>query len=156
VEVRIWAWDRLALALGTAMAVELLLGRLVRGRWPALRYITGNSVAILSKPAPGILWPYWIGAAVAITSKCVLQYAAATSEPDQLLLLRAAADAPHSMSLSHQWGNDAITLHSRRHGRGPARRADAHQRDLCVSFIAGLRPRPADRPRRRATSGSAS
>jgi hypothetical protein len=107
-------WDRLGLALGTALAVELLLGRLVRGRWPNLlsAYITGNSVAILSKPAPGILWPYWIGASVAITSKYVLQYRGRHLwNPTNFSFCALLLVAPHSMSLlSHQWGNDVITL----------------------------------------------
>lgn len=110
----IGGWDRLAVALGAAVAVELLLGRLVRGTWPNVlsAYITGNSVAILGKPAPGILWPYWLGAAIAITSKYVLKYRGRHLwNPTNFSFCALLLIAPHSMSLlSHQWGNDAITL----------------------------------------------
>lgn len=103
-------YERLALALGAAIAAELLLSRLVRGVWPNLlsAYITGNSIAILTKPAGGLLWPYWLGALLAISSKYVLTYRGrhlwnpTNFSVSALLLL-----APHSMSvLSHQWGND--------------------------------------------------
>jgi hypothetical protein len=69
-------YDRLLLALGTAVAAELLLSRLMRGKWPVLlsAYISGNSVAILTKPAGGLLWPFWMGSLIAITSKYALTY----------------------------------------------------------------------------------
>ncbi len=106
-------WDRLAAALGTALAAELVLGRLLRGRFPNVlsAYITGNSVAILSKPAPGILWPYWLGALVAITSKYVLTYRGRHLwNPTNFSFCALLLLAPDSMSLlSHQWGNDVVT-----------------------------------------------
>ena len=106
-------WDRLCAALGTAIAVELVLGRLLRGAWPNVlsAYITGNSVAILSKPAPGILWPYWLGALIAITSKYVLTYRGRHLwNPTNFSFCVLLLVAPHSMSLlSHQWGNDVVT-----------------------------------------------
>jgi hypothetical protein len=110
----IGGWDRLLVALGAAVGVELLLGRLVRGRWPNLlsAYITGNSVAILGKPAPGILWPYWLGASLAISSKYVLTFRGRHLwNPTNFSFCALLLIAPHSMSLlSHQWGNDVITL----------------------------------------------
>ena len=103
-------YDRLAAALGTAVAVELLLSRVLRGVWPNLlsAYITGNSIAILTKPAGGLLWPYALGAAVAITSKYALTYRGRHLwNPTNFSVSCFLLLAPHSMSvLSHQWGND--------------------------------------------------
>jgi len=103
-------YERLALALGAAMAAELLLSRLLRGVWPSLlsAYITGNSIAILTKPAGGLLWPYWLGALVAISSKYALTYRGRHLwNPTNFSISAFLLLAPHSMSvLSHQWGND--------------------------------------------------
>jgi enediyne biosynthesis protein E5 len=103
-------YERLAIALGTAMGLELLLSRLLRGTWPNLlsAYITGNSIAILTKPAGGLLWPYWLGAALAISSKYVLTYRGRHLwNPTNFSISALLLLAPHSMSvLGHQWGND--------------------------------------------------
>ena len=103
-------YERLALALGAAVAAELLLSRVVRGVWPSLlsAYITGNSIAILTKPAGGLLWPYWLGALVAIASKYALTYRGRHLwNPTNFSVSCFLLLAPHSMSvLSHQWGND--------------------------------------------------
>jgi enediyne biosynthesis protein E5 len=106
-------WERLLAALGTALAAEMLLGRLLRGKWPNVlsAYITGNSVVILSKPAPGLLWPYWLGSLVAISSKYVLTYRGRHLwNPTNFSFCALLLLAPHSMSLlSHQWGNSVVT-----------------------------------------------
>lgn len=106
-------YDRMAAALGTAIAAELLLGRLLRGRFPNVlsAYITGNSVTILTKPAAGILWPYWLGALIAITSKYVLVYRGRHLwNPTNFSFAALLLLAPNSMSLlSHQWGNDVVS-----------------------------------------------
>jgi enediyne biosynthesis protein E5 len=106
-------WMRFVAALGTALAAEIVLGRLLRGRFPNLlsAYITGNSVLILTKPAPGILWPYWLGALVAITSKYVLTYRGRHLwNPTNFSFCALLLLAPQSMSLlSHQWGGDVVT-----------------------------------------------
>jgi Na+-transporting NADH:ubiquinone oxidoreductase subunit NqrB len=103
-------YERLGLALGTALATELVLSRLLRGEWPSLlsAYITGNSVAILTKPGGGLLWPYWLGALIAISSKYVLTYRGRHLwNPTNFSISALLLLAPHSMSvLSHQWGND--------------------------------------------------
>ena len=111
-----WKYDivggygRLALALGTALAVELVLSRVVRGVWPNLlsAYITGNSIAILTKPSGGVLWPYALGSAVAIASKYALTYRGRHLwNPTNFSISAFLLLAPHSMSvLGHQWGND--------------------------------------------------
>lgn len=106
-------YDRMATALGTAIAVELLLGRLLRGRFPNVlsAYISGNSVTILTKPAAGLLWPYALGAAIAITSKYVLVYRGRHLwNPTNFSFAALLRLAPGSMSLlSHQWGNDVVS-----------------------------------------------
>lgn len=107
-------WEILAICLGLSMGLELLLGRLLRGAWPSLlsAYISGNSVAILTKPSGELLWPYVAGAAISITSKYVLTYRGRhlwnpTNFSFSVLLLLA----PSSISLlSHQWGNGIATF----------------------------------------------
>jgi hypothetical protein len=106
-------FEILATCLGLSMAAELLLGRYLRGAWPSLlsAYISGNSVAILTKPSGDVLWPYAAGALISITSKYVLTYRNRhlwnpTNFSFSVLLLLA----PGSMSLlSHQWGNGIAT-----------------------------------------------
>jgi hypothetical protein len=106
-------YDRLLLALGTAVAAELLLSRLMRGKWPVLlsAYISGNSVAILTKPAGGLLWPFWMGSLIAITSKYALTYRNRHLwNPTNFSISALLLLSPGSMSiLSHQWGNDVAT-----------------------------------------------
>ncbi|MEO6709942.1 MAG: RnfABCDGE type electron transport complex subunit D [Planctomycetota bacterium] len=68
--------DRLVVALGLAMALEALLGLVVRGRVPALQsaYVSGISATLLTKPASGVLWPVAFVAMLAIASKYALTY----------------------------------------------------------------------------------
>ncbi|MHC5212318.1 MAG: hypothetical protein ACYTG2_16495 [Planctomycetota bacterium] len=106
-------YDRLILALGAAVAAELVLSRLLRGRWPVLlsAYISGNSIAILTKPAGGLLWPFWMGSVLAIMSKYALTYRNRHLwNPTNFSISALLLLAPGSMSLlSHQWGNDVAT-----------------------------------------------
>jgi enediyne biosynthesis protein E5 len=108
-------YERLALALGTAVLAELVLGRLLRGTWPVLlsAYISGNSVAILTKPAGGLLWPFWLGALIAISSKYVLTFRNRHLwNPTNFSICALLLLAPHSMAvLSHQWGNDQAIVY---------------------------------------------
>jgi hypothetical protein len=110
----IGGYDRMAVALGTALGADLLLGRLLRGKFPNVlsAYITGNSVTILTKPAPGILWPYWLGSLTAIMSKYVLRYRGRHLwNPTNFSFASLLLLMPHSMSLlSHQWGNDLVSI----------------------------------------------
>ncbi len=67
------SYEKTALAILTAIGMELVLGRIFTGRWPHLAssYISGISVGILVRsPA---LWPYALCSALAITSKYVLR-----------------------------------------------------------------------------------
>ena len=97
-------------SLGCALLTELVLHRLHGGGFPNLlsAYISGNSVAILLKPASGAIWPFAVCAVLAITSKYVLRYKKRhlwnpTNFSVCLMLLVASGQV--SM-LSHQWGND--------------------------------------------------
>ena len=62
------SYERTALAIVTATAAELLMGRITHGRWPhpASAYITGISVGILVRSP--FLWPYILASLISITS----------------------------------------------------------------------------------------
>ena len=103
-------YDRLATTLGVCMATEMLLSWWLRGRVAnvASAYITGISLALLIKPQANILWPFALGAFIAIASKYVLTYRGRhlwnPSNFAIALLVLLAADSV--AILSHQWGND--------------------------------------------------
>ena len=69
-------YDRLATTLAVCMITEALLSWWLRGKVANLAsaYITGISLALLTKPAANILWPFALGAFLAIASKYVLTY----------------------------------------------------------------------------------
>jgi len=97
-------------ALSSALLTEIVLHRLHAGGFPNLlsAYISGNSVGILLKPSGGLIWPFAVCAAIAITSKYVLRYRKRhlwnpTNFSVCVMLLVASGQV--SM-LSHQWGND--------------------------------------------------
>lgn len=103
-------YDRLATTLGICIATELVLSWWLRGRVAnvASAYITGISLALLTKPQANILWPFALGAFLAIASKYVLTYRGRhlwnPSNFAIALLVLVAADSV--AILSHQWGND--------------------------------------------------
>lgn len=100
---------RLATALGTCVAAEVVFARLVpdRSASPVSAYITGVSLSILIKPQSNLLWPFFLGAVLAIGSKYVLRYRGrhlwnpSNFGIGALLLL----SANHVAILSEQWGN---------------------------------------------------
>src|SRR5690349_11356928 len=100
-------WQMTLLAIATAIAIELALGRLFYGRWPhpASAYITGISVGILIR-SPAI-WPYALCAAISITSKYVLRVKGRhlwnPSNFGICAMLFLAGDRVASLSI--QWGN---------------------------------------------------
>jgi Na+-transporting NADH:ubiquinone oxidoreductase subunit NqrB len=106
-------YDRLATTLGVCVATEVLLSWWLRGRVAnvASAYITGISLALLIKPQANILWPFALGAFLAIASKYVLTYRGRhlwnPSNFAIALLVLVAADSV--AILSHQWGNDIAT-----------------------------------------------
>ena len=102
------------ISLGSAVLTELVLFRLHTGRTPNLlsAYISGNSVAILAKPAGSILWPFWVAGVLSILSKYVLQYRGKhlwnpTNFSICLLLLVAGERVS---ILGHQWGNAPVMV----------------------------------------------
>jgi enediyne biosynthesis protein E5 len=106
--------DRLALAIGTALAAELVLSRWLRGTWPNLAsaYISGISVGILTQPKSALLWPFVAAALLSIGSKYVLTYRGRhlwnpTNFGVSAMLL---ADPDAMAILSTQWGNTWIPV----------------------------------------------
>ncbi len=102
------SWTRTLLAIATSIGVELLLGKLLVGKWPnvASAYISGISVGILLRsPA---LWPYLVCAALAITSKYVVRYKNRhlwnPSNFAICVVIFLAADTVATLSI--QWGNN--------------------------------------------------
>jgi enediyne biosynthesis protein E5 len=106
-------YDRLAIALGVCVVTELALARLAGGRGAALQsaYITGISLALLLKPRAGLLWPFALGAFLAIASKYVLRYREQHLwNPSNFAISLLLLIAPGSVAiLSHQWGNHLAT-----------------------------------------------
>lgn len=106
-------YERLAVALGTCMAVEALLSWFDRGKVVNLQsaYISGISLTLLEKPQGGALWPVVAGAVLAISSKYVLRYRDSHLwNPTNFAIVALLLVAPGRVSvLSHQWGNDIGT-----------------------------------------------
>ena len=106
-------YERLALALGTCMLVEVLLSWFDRGRVVNLQsaYISGISLTLLVKPQGGVLWPFALGGFLAISSKYVLRYRDNHLwNPTNFAIVTLLLAAPERVSvLSHQWGNDLAT-----------------------------------------------
>jgi enediyne biosynthesis protein E5 len=106
-------YDRLVIALGTCTATELVLSRVLRGRFANVQsaYITGISLALLTKPRADLLWPFALGGFLAIASKYVLQYRGRHLwNPSNFAISLLVVAAPASVAvLSHQWGNDLAT-----------------------------------------------
>ena len=102
------SYTRTLLAIGSAIAAELILGRLMTGKWPHLAsaYITGISVGILIRsPA---FWPYALCSVIAITSKYVVRvkhrHIWNPSNFGICVMLFLAAESVASLSI--QWGNN--------------------------------------------------
>jgi Na+-translocating ferredoxin:NAD+ oxidoreductase RnfD subunit len=102
------SFERTALAIATSICVELVLGKLLVGKWPniASSYISGISVGILLRsPA---FWPYALCAAIAITSKYVVRvknrHIFNPSNFAICVILFLAAEQVTTLSI--QWGNN--------------------------------------------------
>ena len=106
-------YGRLALALFTCMATEALLSWFDRGKVVNLQsaYISGISLTLLIKPQGAALWPFALGAFLAISSKYVLRYRDNHLwNPTNFAIVALLLAAPNRVSvLSHQWGNDLAT-----------------------------------------------
>jgi hypothetical protein len=96
-----------AVAILTSILMELVLGRLITGKWPHLAsaYISGISVGILIRSNE--LWPYALCSALAIVSKYAIRvrgrhlWNPSNLSVSMMLFLLPAYVA----SLSIQWGN---------------------------------------------------
>lgn len=106
------SYGRTALAILTAIVVELVLGRIFTGKWPHLAsaYISGISVGILIR-SPAI-WPYALCSAISITSKYVLRVRGRhiwnPSNFGICAMLFLAADSVATLSI--QWGNSSWVM----------------------------------------------
>lgn len=103
-------YARLATTLGVCVVTEVFLSWWLRGRVANISsaYITGISLALLTKPQANILWPFALGAFLAIASKYVLAYRNRHLwNPSNFAIAFMVLAAPSSVAiLSHQWGND--------------------------------------------------
>jgi len=102
------SYTRTLLAIGSSIVAELILGRVMTGKWPHLAsaYITGISVGILLRsPA---FWPYALCSLIAITSKYVLRvkhrHIWNPSNFGICVMLFLASESVASLSI--QWGNN--------------------------------------------------
>lgn len=102
------SYTRTLLAIGSSIAAELILGRIMTGRWPHLAsaYITGISVGILIRsPA---FWPYALCSVIAIVSKYVVRVKGRhifnPSNFGICVMLFLAYESVASLSI--QWGNN--------------------------------------------------
>jgi hypothetical protein len=106
------SWSRTALAISTAIGVEIVLARLFTGRWPHLAssYISGISIGMLVR-SPAI-WPYALCSAISITSKYVLRVDGRhiwnPSNFGIVAMLVLASDTVASLSV--QWGNMLLPM----------------------------------------------
>jgi enediyne biosynthesis protein E5 len=106
------SYQKTLLAIATSVVTELVLARLLLGKWPhpASAYITGISVGILIRsPA---FWPYALCSAISITSKYVLRLKGRhiwnPSNFGISVMLFLAADTVATLSI--QWGNYLLPL----------------------------------------------
>jgi Na+-translocating ferredoxin:NAD+ oxidoreductase RnfD subunit len=102
------SYPKTALAIITAICIELVLSRIFTGKWPHLAsaYISGISVGILVR-SPAI-WPYALCSAISITSKYVLRIKDRHLwNPSNFGICALLFLAPYTVaSLSIQWGNN--------------------------------------------------
>jgi Na+-translocating ferredoxin:NAD+ oxidoreductase RnfD subunit len=100
------------LAIVAAMLAEVVLGRLVTGKWPHLAsaYITGISVGILVR-APAF-WPFALCSVISITSKYVIRWKGRhlwnPSNFGICMMLLFAKE--YFTTLSIQWGNNLLPM----------------------------------------------
>ena len=101
------SYTRTLLAIGASITMEMILGRLVLGKWPHLAsaYITGISIGILIRSP--LYWPYILCALISITSKYAIRWHGRHLwNPSNLGVSAMLFLAPASVaSLSIQWGN---------------------------------------------------
>jgi len=106
------SWSRTFLAIATAIGVELVVSRLLFGKWPHLAsaYVSGISVGMLIRsPA---FWPYALCSAISIVSKYVIRVRGRhifnPSNFGVVAMLVLAADQVAGLSI--QWGNTLLPM----------------------------------------------
>ena len=106
------SWSRTFLAIATAILVEVVLGRLLFGKWPHLAssYISGISIGMLIRSPE--FWPYALCAAISITSKYVLRVDGRHLwNPSNFGIVAMLVLASHVVAgLSVQWGNNLLPM----------------------------------------------
>lgn len=106
------SFSRTLLAIGTSIVFEVVLGRLVLGKFPNLAsaYISGISVGILIRSPE--YWPYALTSAIAITSKYVIRWNGRHLwNPSNLAICAMLLLAPEYVAaLSIQWGNEVYPM----------------------------------------------
>jgi enediyne biosynthesis protein E5 len=106
------SWSRTFLAISTAIGVELIVSRLLFGKWPHLAsaYVSGISVGMLIRsPA---FWPYALCSAISIVSKYAIRVKGRhifnPSNFGVVAMLLLAADQVAGLSI--QWGNTLLPM----------------------------------------------
>ena len=106
------SWSRTLLAIATAIGVELVIVRVLYGKWPHLAsaYVSGISVGMLVRsPA---FWPYALCSAISISSKYVLRVEGRhiwnPTNFGVVAMLVLAADRVAGLSV--QWGNNLLPM----------------------------------------------
>ncbi|WP_165220748.1 RnfABCDGE type electron transport complex subunit D [Aquisphaera insulae] len=101
------SYTRTLLAIGSSILAEVILSRLLLGKWPHLAsaYITGISVGILVRSP--FYWPYVLCAVISITSKYAIRWHGRHIwNPSNLGVSALLFLAPATVAgLSVQWGN---------------------------------------------------
>jgi Na+-transporting NADH:ubiquinone oxidoreductase subunit NqrB len=106
------SWWRTGFAILTSIAIELVLGKLIVGKWPHLAsaYISGISIGMLLRSPE--FWPYPLCAAISIVSKYVLRVDGRhiwnPSNFGIVAMLVLASDTVASLSV--QWGNNLLPM----------------------------------------------
>jgi enediyne biosynthesis protein E5 len=106
------SYTKTLLAIVSSIATELILGRIVTGKWPHLAsaYITGISVGILIRSPE--FWPYALCSVIAITSKYVVRVKGRhifnPSNFGICVMLFLATESVASLSI--QWGNNIWSM----------------------------------------------
>jgi enediyne biosynthesis protein E5 len=106
------SYQAIILSVGCAIATELILSKLVLGKWknPASAYISGISVSILIRSI--LLWPFAVVSMVSIMSKYVLRYRGRHIwNPSNFGISWFLFFAPSTVAgLSIQWGNSVLPM----------------------------------------------
>ena len=101
-------YPKLSIAIFASLGTELILGKLVTGKWKNLAssYVSGISVGILIRSP--MFWPYALCSMLSITSKYVLRYKGRHIwNPSNFGVVALLLLASNSVAvLSIQWGNN--------------------------------------------------